>query len=105
MPHSDNKYPSGEFYYGSPEHDKIVNYRIFYTLAVYLVCLIGFISMLKKKNYKILSFLIISILCFYLPVSWIGNTRNYVPCLLFISFFFAVGIDRIHVFKEEIKKI
>jgi len=102
--YSDNKYASGEFYYNSPEHDKIVNYRIFYTLAVYLVCLFGLISMFKKKNYKILSFLTISILCFYLPVSWIGNTRNYVPCLLFISFFFAFGVDRIHVFTEEIKK-
>ena len=102
--YSDNNYISGEIYYTTVEHDKIVPYRIYYTFLIYLICIIGFISMIKKKNYKIISFLIISILYFYLPVSWLGNTRNYVPCLLFIAFFFAFGIDRIHIFIEEIRK-
>ena len=102
--YSDNNYISGEIYYTTIEHDKIVPYRIYYTFLIYLICIIGFISMIKEKNYNIISFLIISILYFYLPVSWLGNTRNYVPCLLFIAFFFAFGIDRIHIFIEEIRK-
>jgi len=102
--YSDHKYTSGEVYYLSNEHDKIVPYRVFYTLIVYIVCLIGFISMIKTKNYKILLFLIMSILYFLLPVSWLGNTRNFVPCLIFISFFFAFGVDRIQELIGETKK-
>ena len=101
--YSDHKYQSGEIYYSSSEHDRIVPYRIFYTLVIYMICLIGFISMIKSKNYRILFFLIMSILYFYVPVSWLGNTRNYVPCLMFISFFFAFGVDKIHKIIEVAK--
>jgi hypothetical protein len=68
-----------------------------------MICLIGFISMVKSKNYRILFFLIMSILYFYVPVSWLGNTRNYVPCLMFISFFFAFGVDKIQKIIEVAK--
>jgi len=36
-------------------------------------------------------------------VSWLGNTRNYVPCLMFISFFFAFGVDKIQKIIEVAK--
>lgn len=98
--YSDNKYISGEVYYFSNEHDKLVPYRIFYSLMIYFICLIGFISMIKEKNYKLLFFSLISIIYFFLPVSWIGNTRNFVPCLIFMSFFFAFGINKILSLKK-----
>ena len=101
--YSDNNYRSSKVYYTSLEHDKFIPYRIFYTLVIYFFCLVGFISMMKKKNYKILFFLIISILSFYLPVSWLGNTRNFVPCLIFISFFFAFGAEKVQKLIEVTK--
>jgi len=101
--YSDNNYRSSKIYYTSLEHDKFIPYRIFYTLVIYFFCLVGFISMMKKKNYKILFFLIISILSFYLPVSWLGNTRNFVPCLIFISFFFAFGAEKVQKLIEVTK--
>ena len=67
---------------------------------IYIICLIGFISMIKEKNYKLLIFSTLSIIYFFLPVSWIGNTRNFVPCLIFMSFFFAFGIDKILSLKK-----
>ena len=100
--YSDNKYRSGEIYYLSKEHDDLIKYRIIYTLIIYLICLVGLISIIKKRNYKLLFFISSSILFFFLPISWIGNTRNFVPCLIFISFLFSFGLNEILKGKKNI---
>ena len=100
--YSDNRYKSGEIYYFSKEHDDLIIYRIIYTLIIYLICLVGLISIIKKRNYKLLFFISSSILFFFLPISWIGNTRNFVPCLIFISFLFSFGLNEILKGKKNI---
>ena len=93
--YSDNNFISGEVYYYSDLHNNLVKYRVVYTLLIYLICFVGFISIIREKNYKLLFFILSSILFFFLPVSWIGNTRNFVPCLIFVSFLFSFGLNEI----------
>jgi len=100
--YSDHKYKSGEVYYLTREHDKLIPYRIIYTLIVYLICLLGLFYMIKRKEYKILIYSVLSILYFYVPVSWHGNTRYFVPSLIYFSIFFASGTDKlIHFIKNK----
>ena len=88
-------FESGEKYYASDTHDKLIPYRIIYSLTIYLICFFGLIRMINNKNYKMLFFLISSIIYFYGLVSWHGNTRYFVPTLIYLSFFFGLGIDAI----------
>jgi hypothetical protein len=93
--YSDHNFRSGEYYYTTETHDRLVPVRIIYTLAIYLICIFGFINILIKKEYNLLFFLILSIIYFYGLVSWHGNTRYFVPNLIYISIFFGYGIDKI----------
>ena len=88
-------------YYFSEKHDQLVKYRIIYTLIIYTLCLIGLIYMIKKKEYKILFFLSLSIAYFYGLVSWNGNTRYFVPAFIYASFFFGFGIDKVIKLKQK----
>ena len=99
--YSDHNFKSGEMYYFSEKHDQLVKYRIIYTLIIYTLCLIGLIYMIKKKEYKILFFLSLSIAYFYGLVSWNGNTRYFVPAFIYASFFFGFGIDKVIKLKQK----
>jgi len=92
---SDNNFISGEYYYSTEIHKKLIPYRIIYSLAIYLICLFGFLSLMKKKNYKIMLYLILSILYFFSLVSWHGNTRYFLPVMIYLSFFWGFGLDKI----------
>ena len=48
--YSDHKYLSGEKYYNSNLHQKLIPYRIFYTLIIYIICFIGLIELYKRKE-------------------------------------------------------
>ena len=92
---SDNNFTSGEHYYGTETQKKLIPYRVIYSLLIYLICLIGFFSMVKKKEYNVLLYLILSILYFYCLVSWHGNTRYFLPVVIYLSFFFAYGLGKL----------
>tara|TARA_A100000164_G_scaffold380717_1_gene429249 strand:- start:1074 stop:2504 length:1431 start_codon:yes stop_codon:yes gene_type:complete len=91
--YSDHNFISGEIYYTTETHDKLVPVRIVYTLIIYIISIIGFYNLLRNKNYKLLSFLILSMMYFYGMVSWHGNTRYFVPVLIYLSFFFGFGFQ------------
>jgi len=55
--YSDNNFMSGEVYYDTETHKKLIPYRIFYTLIIYSICLFGLINFYKKKEYKDLIYL------------------------------------------------
>ena len=93
--YSDHNFPSGEYYYETEEHDKLIPYRIVYSILIYLICLYGLLGLLKNKSYKLLFFIIISSLYFYGLVSWHGNTRYFLPVMIYLSFFFGFGLDKI----------
>ncbi len=89
--YSDNRYVSGESYYGTPTHEKLIPYRIFYSSIIYFISLLGLFKLFKEKNKKILTLMILSIVYFFVVISWHGNTRYFVPVLIYLSFFFSYG--------------
>ncbi len=97
--YSDHNFLSGEIYYNSLTHDRLVPFRIIYSLIIYSICVIGFYNLIKKKDFKLLLLMIISILYFYSLVSWHGNTRYFVPVMIYLSFFFGYGFEKITFFK------
>ena len=103
--YSDHKHNSGEFYYLTNEHKKLVKYRIIYTLIMYLICLYGLYVLIKQKNFKVVSFLILSILYFFAPISWHGNTRYFLPCYMYFSIFFGVGLNKLITKNNLMNKI
>ena len=103
--YSDHNFISGEEYYFSEKHDELVKYRIFYTSAIYVICLIGLVHMIKKKDFNLLLFLVLSIIYFYCLVSWNGNTRYFVPAFIYASFFFGYGADKIVSFNKKKNEI
>ena len=102
--YSDHNFISGEKYYLTDEHQKLIPLRIIYTFIIYLISLFGMYVLFKKKDYKILTMLIISILYHYGMISWHGNTRYFVPVLIYISFLFGYGTHGILNIKKYLEK-
>lgn len=102
--YSDHNFISGEKYYLTDEHQKLIPLRIIYTFIIYLISLFGMYVIFKKKDYKILTMLIISILYHYGMISWHGNTRYFVPVLIYISFLFGYGTHGILNIKKYLEK-
>ncbi len=93
--YNDNKFISGEIYYKSKTHQKLIPVRIAYTIFIYLICLIGLVVIYKKKDYKLLTAIMLSIFYFYFLISWHGNTRYFVPVVIYLSFLFSFGFNKI----------
>jgi len=72
-------------------------YKIPYSLVIYTLCLIGFVSMIKKDTvHKKLAINIFLICLLYIAVlGWVGTPRYLVPNLIFLSFYFGFGMDTI----------
>ena len=103
--YSDHRFPGGEIYYKSPTHQKLIPYRIIYSMFIYIISIFGLIRLYQNKDKKILSILIISVAYFFLTLSWHGNTRYFVPVLIYISFFFGYGCFAIiNLLNRKIKK-
>ena len=103
--YSDHNFISGEVYYFSEKHDELIKYRIFYSSAIFIICLIGLTHMLKKKDFNLLLFLTLSIIYFYGLVSWNGNSRYFLPVFIYASFFFGYGADKIMNFYKKKNEI
>jgi|TARA_B110000046_G_C13003454_1_gene403249 hypothetical protein len=99
--YSDNNFVSGEKYYSSKKHAQFIPYRITYSISIYIICLYGLYTMIKRKEYNILFYLTLSIVYFYGLVSWHGNTRYFVPVMIYLAFFFAFGLDKILTLKKN----
>ena len=87
---------SNEEFHLSEESKKYFYFKVLYSLIFYIILLIGFIKIKNdKKNYKfhLLLMFLVSYLVFML--GWVGNSRYFVPSLIFLSIFFGHGIDYI----------
>ena len=93
--YSDHKFYSGSYYYHSETHKKLLPYRIIYSFIVYLICIVGLISLLKLKNKNILIFILLSSIYFFSILSWQGSNRYFTPVLIYISFLFGSGTNEI----------
>jgi len=72
-------------------------------IIVIFIGLFGLFNLFQKKQYNILIFSTLSMMYFYGLVSWNGNTRYFVPVVIYMSFFFGYGIDKIIDLKNKIK--
>ena len=93
--YSDHRFPSGESYYKSDTWYKVLPYRIIYSLIIYSIVLLGLFKMFRERNIlennKILLITIFSIIFFFSTASWHGNTRYFVPIMIYLSLFFGSG--------------
>ena len=91
--YSDNNFVSGEIYYTSEMHGRLILYRVLYSLIIYIVCVYGLHQIIKERKYNILFYLILSIAYFYGLVSWHGNTRYFMPVMIYLAFLFGYGLN------------
>jgi hypothetical protein len=101
--YSEHKYRSPEIYYKSKEHKNLIPLRIIYSIIIYLIILIG-LKVSFKKNLKINTYLYLSIFYFFFTISWHGNTRYILPSLIYLSIFFAFGLDKVLEYYKNLKK-
>lgn len=87
-------------YDNSLTQQKLIPFRIVYSLFVYVICIIGFFILLKSKKDNHLTIVLFSILYFSIMSSWIGNTRYFAPCLIYLSIFFGNGLHYLSNFKR-----
>ena len=72
-------------------------YKIPYSLIIYSLCIIGFISMIKHNNENRKLAINIILICslFVSVLGWVGTPRYMVPNLIFLSFYFGFGLDKL----------
>lgn len=87
-------------YDNSLTQQKLIPFRIVYSLFIYVICIIGFFILLKSKKDNHLTIVLFSILYFSIMSSWIGNTRYFAPCLIYLSIFFGNGLHYLSNFKR-----
>lgn len=80
-------------YYKSETHMNLIPFRIIYTLLIYLISFCGLIYLFKnnKKNHLLIA--VLSLLYFTAVCGWIGNTRYFAPCLIYLSLLFGNGLN------------
>jgi len=93
--YSDHNFSSGKYYHTTAIHDKLIPYRIIYSFFIYIICIVGFGVMLKEKIYNVILFFLLSSFYFYIFISWHGNTRYFVPVLIYLSLPFGFGANLI----------
>ncbi len=101
--YSEHNFRSSEIYYVSKKHDQLVPIRVVYSILIYFFVSFGLLYLIKKKEYEKLFFLLISALYFYATIFWHGNTRYFVPCVIYLSFLFGAGLN--YIFESFNKKI
>ena len=89
--YSDHHFVSGEVYYRSSTHKKLIPLRIVYTSIIFIISLFGFIKLLRNKNKDLLILIVLSSVYFFTTISWHGNTRYFAPVLIYLSVFFGNG--------------
>ena len=88
-------------FFKSQTHKSWIPFRIGYTLTLYIFCLMGFVSLYKKKQFYEFYLITLSVLYYVSIFGWYGKTRLFVPSLIYLSVFFGVGID---LFLNRFKK-
>ena len=87
-------------YNNSSIHQKLIPLRIAYSLFIYAICVIGLFVLLKNNKTNHLTIILFSIIYFSIMSSWIGNTRYFAPCLIYLSILFGNGLNYISNFKK-----
>lgn len=89
------EYAETEFHQ-SKESKQYKIFKILYSLIFYIILLIGFVRTIKdKKNYKFHLLLLFLVTYLIFMLGWVGNSRYYIPSIIFLSIFVGHGIDYI----------
>ena len=93
--YNQKKYSKTEFHL-SEESDKYFIYKIFYSTLFYIVIFMGILEIIKNND-KFKFHLLISFLILYLifMLGWVGNSRYFMPSVIFLSIYFGHGINYI----------
>ena len=102
--YSDHNFVSSEYYYNTDTHDKLILPRVIYSILIYFISIIGFFALIKKKSYKLLSIIMLSLIYHFGMVSWHGNTRYVVPILIYMSFLFGYGCNNLLLLRQKFNK-
>ena len=102
--YSDHNFVDSEHYYLTETHDKLIPIRIIYSILIYTISLLGFFTLVMKRKYKLLSILMLSMIYSYGMISWHGNTRYFVPVMIYLSFFFGYGFNNLLLSLKKFKK-
>lgn len=80
----------------SYDHKHWLKIRIIITLLFFTLSLFGFIISIKKISFDLNIFLFFSILYFFFTSCWLGNTRYFVPSVLFMGVYLSLALDKIY---------
>ena len=80
-------------YHNTQIHKKLIPYRIFYTILIYFIAVIGFFYLLKRPKKELIFILVLLIIYPIFVLGWMGANRYFVPSLIFLSIFFGNGIS------------
>jgi len=91
-------------FYKSEKQQKMIPLRIIYSLIIYFVSFFGFLFLFQKKKKDALLLFLFSTIYFVIMGGWIGNTRYFAPCLIYISLFFGNGLPYLMNLVRNYKK-
>ena len=90
--YNDQNYNNQEFHL-SEEAKKYFYIKLLYSLFVYLIIALGLFKVFKdtfKINFHLL--ILFFVLYFIFMLGWVGNSRYFMPSLIFLSVFFGNGL-------------
>jgi len=90
------KYKTWHEYKNSPEHKIWLKVRFVITPIFFSLFMFGLIFSLRKINFKINILLFFSILYFFFTSCWLGNTRYFIPSIMFMSIYFSLALNKIY---------
>ena len=90
------KYKTWYEFKNSPEHKFWLKVRFVITPIFFSLFILGLIFSLRKINFKINTLLFFSILYFFFTSCWLGNTRYFIPSIMFMSIYFSLALNKIY---------
>ena len=104
--HEYNKNDYKTEYHLSEDKEKWLTFRLFYSFLIFSTMFFGLIRILKFSiNLKFHFLILVCVIYYSIMLGWVGNTRYFMPSMIFLSLFFGQGIIAIEkLFNQYIKK-
>jgi hypothetical protein len=80
-----------------------IPFNITYSIIIYLIILLGFISSIKNLDIRYNLLILFSALYMFIMLGWVGNSRYFSPSLIYLSIYFGYGLNFIKnlILKEK----
>ena len=90
------KYQKWHDYKNSSDHKFWLKIRLVITPLFFSLFLFGLILSVRTLNFQLNIFLFFSILYFFFTSCWLGNTRYFIPSVMFMSIYFSLSLNKIY---------